>query len=71
MFGIRQIRWHAPNYKNCNFYATKKPARSSVAFLSDPSVNVEKEALRDRLTQWQLKIIQLPRSHSPEVAKPG
>lgn len=49
----------------------KKTARSSVAFLSDPSVNIEKEALRDRLTQWQLKIIQLPRSHSPEVAKPG
>lgn len=49
----------------------KKTSRSMVAFLSDPSADMEKEALRDGLTQWQLKIIQLPRSHSPEVAEPG
>lgn len=32
-------------------YKKKNPARSKVAFLSDPSVNMEKEALRDGLTQ--------------------
>lgn len=72
VFGIRQIWWHAPNCKYTTFMLyKKKTARSRVAFLSYPSVNMEKEAWRYGLTQWQLKIIELPRSHSPEVAEPG
>lgn len=71
VFGMRQIWWHAPNCKNATFMLLKNTARSRVAFLSHPSVNMEKEAWRYELTQWQLKIIELPRSHSPDVAEPG